>query len=222
MIISIHQPQYIPWIPYFSKIYQSDVFVFLDDVQYQKNGLQNRNFILCKNGPTRLTIPVSCRFGDKINEAKIADNNILEKHWQTIEQCYKQAKIFSEINPLLQEIYKKDYTLLSELNIEIIKGILSFLSIKTELIKSSEIGKQGTKSDLILYICKHVQADTYLTGSGGLDYLNIEDFRKAGIRIQILKYNFKPYSQHNSGEFVDKLSILDLLFNQGRNSIDYF
>jgi len=222
MKIAIHQPQYIPWIPYFSKIYQSDVFVFLDDVQYQKNGLQNRNFILCKNGPTRLTIPVSCRFGDKINEAKISDNNILKKHWQTIEQCYKQHILFSEINPFLQEKYQKDYALLSDLNIEIIKGILSFLSINTELIISSDIKKQGTKSDLILYICKHVQADTYLTGSGGIDYLKVEDFRKAGIGIQILDYNFKPYSQHNRGEFVEKLSILDLLFNKGRNSIDYF
>lgn len=222
MIISIHQPQYIPWIPYFSKIYQSDVFVFLDDVQYQKNGLQNRNFILCKNGPTRLTIPVSCRFGDRINEAKISDNNILKKHWQTIEQCYKQVKYFSEIMPFLQKIYQKEYTLLSELNIEIIKGILNTLAVKKEIIKSSNIEKQGTKSDLILSICKHAKADTYLTGAGGLDYLNIEDFRKARIRIQVLEYKFKPYLQHNSSAFVDKLSILDLVLNQGHDSIDYF
>ena len=222
MIISIHQPQYIPWIPYFSKIYQSNVFVFLDDVQYQKNGLQNRNFILCKNRPTRLTIPVSCRFGYRINEVKIGDNNILKKHWQTIEQCYKKVNLFSEIMLFLHEIYQKKYTLLSELNIEIIKGILSFLSIDRELINSSDIEKQGTKSDLILCICKHVKADTYLTGSGGLEYLNIEDFRKEGIRIQVMEYNFKPYLQHNSRDFVDKLSILDLVFNQGRNSIDYF
>lgn len=222
MIISIHQPQYIPWIPYFSKIYKSDVFVFLDDVQYQRNGLQNRNFILCKNGPTRLTIPISCRFGDKINEAKISNKNILKKHWQTIEQCYKVGKYFAEIMPIIQNIYQKEYTLLYELNIEMIMVILNILSIKKELIKSSIIDKHGTKSDLILSICKYAKADTYLTGSGGLDYLNTEDFRKAGIRIQILEYNFKPYGQHNRSEFVEKLSILDLLFNQGRNSIYYF
>ena len=221
MKVAIHQPQYISWIPYFSKIYQSDIFVFLDDVQYQKNGLQNRNYILCKNGQTRLTIPVSSKFGDKINEAKIADNNILKKHWQTIGQCYKQAIYFSEINALLREIYQKDYTLLSELNIEIIKGILDYLSIKTELINSSNIVKQGTKSGLILAICKYVKADTYLAGSGGLDYLNIEDLRQEGIKIQVLEYNFKPYLQHISGGFVDKLSILDLLFNQGTKSIKY-
>lgn len=221
MIISIHQPQYLPWIPYFTKIFHSDVFVFLDDVQYQKNGMQNRNFILCKNGQTRLTIPVSCRFGDKINEVRISNRDILKKHWQTIQQCYKQSNYYFEVSPVLQKIYQKEYSLLLELNISIITELLGYLSIKTKLLNSSDVIKHGNKSDLILDICEQLGADTYLSGSGGFNYLNFEDFNRAGIKIQVQEYNFKPYSQHNCGDFVDKLSILDLLFNHGKKSLDF-
>src|SRR5450755_3257036 len=105
MIVSIHQPQYLPWIPYFSKIKQSNLFVVLDDVQYQKNGLQNRNYIAGKNGQLRLTIPVSNNFGDAINIVKIADKKILRKHWQSIEMSYRKSVYFDEVAAALKPIY---------------------------------------------------------------------------------------------------------------------
>jgi len=221
MIISIHQPQYIPWIPYFSKIHQSDVFVFLDDVQYEKNGRQNRNYILCKNGQTRLTLPVRCKFGDKLNEVCIADTYIIKKHWRTIEQCYRKAMFFDEIYQILKELYEREIILLSDFVIRIIEAIAFYLGIDTKIIKSSQIEKTGSKSDMILSICKELNADAYITGVGGLQYLKLNDFENSGIKTTVVDYNFMPYHQHNSEHFIKKLSIIDLLFNNGQNSINF-
>jgi WbqC-like protein family len=222
MIVSIHQPQYLPWIPYFSKIKQSNLFVVLDDVQYQKNGLQNRNYIAGKNGQLRLTIPVSNNFGDAINIVKIADKKILRKHWQSIEMSYRKSVYFDEVAAALKPIYFKEYELLSMLNIDLIKCYLRYLEIDTDVIISSTISKYGEKSDLILSICKELGATTYLTGSGGLEYLNVEEFRAANIAIRLLEYHFKEYNQVNSNQaFVQHLSLMDLVFNQGKNSVNF-
>jgi WbqC-like protein family len=222
MIVSIHQPQYLPWIPYFSKIKQSNLFVVLDDVQYQKNGLQNRNYIAGKNGQIRLTIPVSNNFGDAINIVKIADKKILKKHWQSIEMSYKKAIYFEEVAEILRPIYFEEYELLSVLNIDLMRRCLTYLEIETEVIISSTISKHGEKSELILSICKELGATKYLTGSGGLEYLDVEKFGEANIAVQLLEYQFREYEQGNTNQtFVPHLSLIDLVFNQGKNSINY-
>ena len=221
MIVSIHQPQYIPWVPYFTKIKKSNIFVFLDDVQFQKNGLQNRNYVWSKNGELRLTIPVSVNLGDVINSVKIADKNILKKHWVSLENTYKKAPFFEEISGWMKEIFFKDYVLLNDLNTDLNFAILKYLKISTPIIFSSTLEKYGEKSDLVLSICNKLSANTYITGSGGLDYLVQEDFEKSSIKIELLSNQFKNYPQINSVEFVSKLSILDLLFNVGVNSINY-
>lgn len=223
MIVSIHQPQYLPWIPYFSKIKDSDIFVLLDDVQFQKNGLQNRNFIFSKNGEIRLTIPVFHSLSDTIHTIKISDLRILKKHWQTIEMVYKKTPHFQEIAPKLQAIYNTDYSLLCELNIDLIQFYLDYLSINTKIIRSSKMEKEGDKSDLVLSICKNLGAHTYLTGSGGLEYLKFDEFEKESIAIVTTEYKFTEYTQINKAEeqFVPHLSIMDLVFNEGKNAINY-
>ena len=222
MIISIHQPQYLPWIPYFSKIKDSDIFVFLDDVQFQKNGLQNRNFILSKIGELRLTIPVFHSLSVNINEIKISDKRILKKHWQTIEMNYKKSSFYSELVEGLNKIYTTEYELLCDLNIDLIQFYLDYLNIKTKIVKSSSLQKEGEKSDLVLSICKTLNASTYLTGTGGLDYLKQVEFTDNKIMISKSDYNLKEYKQiNNNTDFIPHLSIMDLVFNEGKNSINY-
>lgn len=223
MIVSIHQPQYLPWIPYFSKIKNSDIFVILDDVQFQKNGLQNRNYIMSKNGELRLTIPVFHSTSETINTIKISDPRILKKHWQSIEMCYKKAPYFENIAENLRLIYSKDYILLSDLNIDLINCYLRFLEINTKIILSSNMEKEGEKSDLIVSICKKLNATSYLTGNGGLEYLKLIDFEKANITIQNTSYTFNEYNQINKvgDKFTPHLSIMDLVFNEGKNAINY-
>ncbi len=212
----------MPWVPYFSKIKKSDIFVFLDDVQFQKNGLQNRNYILSRKGRLRLTIPVFHSLSTPINAIKISYSGILKKHWKTIEINYKKSSFFAEIATDLQPIYTRNHCFLSELNLDLINFYLNFLGIKTKTVLSSEIEKKGTKSDLILSICKTLQATSYISGSGGLSYLNLSDFEKENVSIQHINYIFKEYSQINkANEFVPYLSIMDLVFNEGKNAINY-
>ena len=222
MIVSIHQPQYIPWVPYFSKIHQSDLFVLLDDVQYQKNGLQNRNFIFTQNGVTRLTLSVKGNFGDKINQIALSDKRDLAKHWKSIEQAYGKAPYFGELQSELAEFYSRDYNLLEDFCSELIKFLCDYIGIKTKIVKSSAMEKHGEKSTLILSICQQLNATTYLTGRGGLEYLDQQSFEDAKINLKVLEYKFCDYKQvNNRAEFVRELSILDLVFNVGKNSIEY-
>ena len=222
MIISIHQPQYVPWIPYFSKIHQADLFVLLDDVQYQKNGMQNRNFILSQNGTTRITLAVKGNFGDKINQMLLFNKRDLSKHWKTIEQAYKKAPFFSELQPQLSKLYAHDYNLLEEFCSDLIILIWNYIGIKTKIIKSSDIEKQGEKSALILSICQQLNATEYISGSGGFDYIDQQSFADANVRLKLLEYKFREYRQvNNKTEFVKELSILDLVFNMGKKSIEY-
>lgn len=222
MTLSIHQPQYIPWIPYFSKIYHSDIFVLLDHVQFQKNGLQNRNYIFNKKEEIRLTLPVHVHLGNSIKDVTISQQNILSKHWTSIELAYKKAPFFHEVSEFLFIIYSNSYSLLCELNCDLINAILNYLGIKTKMLRSSEMNVTGEKSGLILNICQQLHADRYLTGTGGLDYLQKEDFEKEKIEIQLLEYPKKKYVQANAQDhFIENLSILDLLFNTGKKAINY-
>ncbi len=177
---------------------------------------------MSKNGETRLTLPVSYDFGDAINIVKISDKKILKKHWQTIEHCYKKSPFFNEVAEMLAPIYNTDYELLCDLNRDLLFGYLDFLGIKTKTVISSGIEKRGEKSDLILSICNTLGARNYLTGSGGMEYLDMEDFKASGITIELLKYDLKEYKQiNNNGVFVPHLSLMDLVFNEGKASINF-
>lgn len=222
MKVSIHQPQYLPWIPYFTKISKSDVFVLLDDVQFQKNGLQNRNYIWGSNGETRLTLPVNHKLGDKINTVKVCEPGSYIKHWKTIEMNYRKAPFFEELRPALEQLYQSKPELLVDMNIALIRFFLDYAGIDTPLVLSSEMEKTGEKSDLILSICKNLGATSYLSGSGGIEYLHTQDFDANGIRVELMEYTFQEYKQvTNKGGFIPKLSALDLIMNEGRQFAAY-
>lgn len=221
MTIAIHQPQYIPWIPYFSKIKQSDVFVLLDDVQYQKNGMQNRNYVWSKNGELRLTIPIKANLGDKINEVPIAEKKIIKNHWRSLEMNYRKAPYFNEVAAWMEPLFLEEHVLLNDIATKFIYQALKYLNIATPVLIASELEKDGAKSDLVLSICQNLKADKYLTGSGALDYMVIDDFKNAGIEVVMMTYSAISYDQINTATFVKDLSIVDLLFNAGTNSINY-
>ncbi|MFQ3675105.1 MAG: WbqC family protein [Endomicrobiia bacterium] len=216
MKISIHQPQYLPWAGYFNKILNSDIFVILDDVQYKKNEWQNRNRIKSSSGELWLTVPVHYTFGQKINEIKI-DNKIFwsKKHLKSIELNYKRAPFFNEIFPLVEKVLSKEYIYLVDINVELIKIILNYLEINKKIVKSSEYKIVGEKTLRLINICKTFGADIYLSGQGGKDYLVEEEFKKNGIKLEFQEYKVKEYPQLFNG-FIPNLSILDILFNCGK------
>src|SRR5690242_13035183 len=133
MIVSIHQPGYIPWLGFFKKILDSDVFVFLDDVQYEKNWVQNRNKIRTSDGQMWLTIPIRSSFATLLKEVKIDNtSNWIEKHRKSIQINYSKAKYFKEFSSLLMPIYEKNFDKLVDINIKIIELLINKLEIKTK------------------------------------------------------------------------------------------
>jgi len=222
MIIAIHQPQYIPWIGYFHKLDQSDVFVLLDNVQYKKNEWQNRNRIKTSHGWQWLTVPMNHRFPQMISEVRI-NNRVRwrQKHLHAVQTNYGKATFFKDYFPVLQEIWSQKWELLSPLNIHIIKRMAELLGIDTKLYVASDLGKDFAfePNRRLIEICNHFGAEVYLSGQGGKGYLDMELFGKEGIEVLIQEINHPNYQQLY-GEFQPNLSIIDLLFNCGSEAIN--
>ena len=218
-IISIHQPVYLPWLGFFEKIISSEKFVFLDDVQYEKNGFQNRNKIRTSEGDIWLTVPVKTKSKTLLKNVKIDDSsNWMKKHSKSILLNYSQSKFFDDYWPELKKIYEKKYDHLMEINIEIIKFLLKKFEIKTKTIFSSELKITEKGSDRIIKICRVLDADTYISGIGGKEYLSKEDFIKNKINLKF--QNFKhPKYQQLFDPFYSNMAAIDLLFNEGSNAV---
>ena len=224
MNVAIHQPQYLPWLPYLMKIEESDVFILLDSVDFQKNGLQNRNQIKTLQGAHWLTVPVKHHFGQKICEVNIDSNNDWRrKHLQTIIQFYKKAPAFKHYEKDLETLYAHEWTGLNELNIELTTLMLYWMNINTPVLRSSQMNVPGSASDLVLNLCLEVGANRYISGMGGKNYLKSDAFEKAGIEIvyrpAVLPESY-PQLFPQAG-FINHLSALDLILNCGEGWRQY-
>lgn len=222
MITAIHQPQYLPWLGYFDKIDRADVFVILDNVQYKKNEWQNRNRIKTVNGWQWITVPVLYKFPEKINQVRI--NNSADwrrKHLQSLITNYKKARFFEDYREIFEDVFSKDWEYLTKINICLIKHFINALCIKTEILTASELGCNLTDepTERLIDICKWVGSDRYLSGKDGINYLDIERFRKEGIEVIFQDFHSPVYDQLY-GPFEPDLSIIDILFNHGKGSLE--
>lgn len=221
MIVSIHQPQYIPWLGYFDKIDKSDVFVFLDNVQYKKREYQNRNRICTKNGWKWLTVPVITkgRYYQKIIEVEIDNSQKWQrKHLRDIKIHYSKASYFKEHIWFFESVYMQKWERLVDINKQIINYLLGYLGISTPIYYESEMGTESHSTDRIVEICQKLRADTYLSGNGGREYLDEAKFLKAGIKLVYQDFKHPIYQQlHNP--FIPFMSIIDLMFNHGKESL---
>jgi hypothetical protein len=222
MIISINQPAYIPWLGYFERIYSSDLHIVLNHVQFEKNSFINRNKILTKQGPKWLTIPTT--YADQIksiNKCKTINNKKwINVHLKSLYQNYSKANYFKmyfqKIEKILLENINQDnlFQIINTLNLYFFEE----LEIKTKIIYSDKLNITSKKSDLVFDICKHFNSDIYLSGINGRDYLEKEKFDKHRIEVLFQNYQNPQYSQLGN-DFKPNLSILDLLFNEGKNSL---
>lgn len=222
MICTIHQPNYLPYLGFFEKAYNSDIFVLYDTTQFKKNDWQNRNKLCIPGSWQWISMPILHDFGQKIFEVKIKDpEKNLVKNWRSIMITYGRAPFFKDYSPVYEEIYhsKKEYV--ADLNISIILAAAKHLGLKTKFIKSSELPEINTTStQALIDIIKHVNADTYISGAEGINYLDMDLWNSTGLKIIFQKYTHPVYTQFNSSEFQPYMSILDLLFNCGPVSLD--
>jgi hypothetical protein len=188
----------------------ADIFVYLDTVQFSKNGLQNRNQIKGEKGALWLTLPVRHEFGQTIAQAQIADPRSTTKHWKTLAANYSHSPGFKRWNEELRDLLHLDATSLAELAIASTEWMLEKLNVKTKRIRASELdGAEGQASKLVASICAALRAQTYLTGTGALAYLDQADF---SCDISVQQWQPFEYAQLWDG-FVPDLSTLDLLLN---------
>ncbi len=225
MILSVHQPQYIPWLGYFDKIDKSDCFVFLDNVQYKPREFQNRNKIRTKEESMWLTVPVISKgMGrQKINDVKIDnDSNWQRQHLNSLKAWYSKAEFFKDYFPFFEDTFDKKWSKLKDLNICIIDYILKEFKVNTPVYYESELGIITRGTGRIIEICKKLKADVYLSGTGGKNYLEEKEFHRAGIKLEYQDFVHPTYKQQYMGKdniFLPYMSCIDLLFNEGPGSI---
>ena len=226
MILSVHQPQYIPWLGYFDKIDRSNCFVFLDNVKYKPREYQNRNKICTKDGWIWLTVPIISKGLErqKICDVKIDnDSGWQRRHAGSLRACYGRARFFKDHFSFFEDVYTRRWEKLVDLNIYIIKCLVKELKIETHLYYESEIGTSSQGTDRIIEICRKLKADTYLSGIGGRDYLEEEKFAQEGIKLEYQNFVHPVYRQRDTKgkhSFLPYMSAIDLLFNEGGKSIN--
>lgn len=218
-IIGIHQPMFLPYTGVIKKIIDSDIFVFLDDVQFADSGFQNRNRMLTKDGVKWLTVPLKKpRYMKKINELMINyDTKWVDTMLSQIQHSYGKAPFCKEVLEVLENSLNKKYELLSELNINLTKDIIKYFNIDKEYKISSDIGgKPDDKIDRIIYIVKNQNGDIFLSGDGAKDYIEIDRFTDVEVKFQ--NYVCQEYNQMGEKAFVPYLSILDYMMINGNNT----
>jgi hypothetical protein len=220
--IAILQSNYIPWKGYFDLIAKSDTFVIYDEVQYTKNDWRNRNLIKTTNGPEWITIPVrQISLDQKIEETKITTHHWAKKHVSTLQGNYSKSPFFKSYKDAIFSLYEIKSEYISEINLSFIKGICKLLDINTDIIRSNELNLHGDKNSRLLEACKKLGATTYISGPSAKNYLNVELFDDANIKVDWMDYSdYKEYNQLFP-PFQHGVTILDLIFNLGPQAKDY-
>jgi hypothetical protein len=225
MKIAISQPTYLPWLGYLDLIDQVDTFVFLDTVQFEKRSWQQRNRIKTQNGLSLLTVPVAVkgRFDQKIKDAEIESSHFVRKHLRSLELNYHRCPFFAQFFPELAQMLQSHSrpSHLADLNIQLIRWLCHKLGITTVMLRSSQMDHEGRRSDLLLNLCRTLNADCYVSSLGAAKYLlpDLSRFSAAGIDVIFRQYDHPRYRQRFP-PFVSHASIIDLLFNEGNRSLE--
>lgn len=218
-IAAIHQPGYLPWAGYFAKMMQADVFCHLDNVQFTKNGWQNRNRIKTARGAQWLTVPVRRRHPQAIREVEIdGRTDWARRHLQALRTNYGRAPFFATVFPALEEVLSRAWGRLLDLNLAMIDALRGLLGLagRPAAIASSLPAREEPTGRLI-DLCRALGADAYLAGEGAIGYMDFARFHEAGIRVFLQRFRHPVYPQR-FGAFVPQLSVIDLLFACGPES----
>jgi hypothetical protein len=225
--VVILQPSYIPWRGYFDQICRADLFIFYDDVQYDKRGWRNRNQIKTATGKQWLTIPVHSRGAQTenipINQIRIVwENSWNQNHLKAIQHSYTRAPHFDRYLSLLERFYQRRDEFLADFTIDFTIALAHELgNTHTNFMRSSQIaGINGQKTDRLIQILQAVGGTHYISGPSAGNYIEKEKFHQTGIRLEYMEYNYPEYPQLYP-PFDPHVSILDLLFMTGSEASQY-
>lgn len=222
MLVTIHQPEHMPWLGFFDKLRQADLFVLLDTCQFAKDDFQNRNRIKARRGPAWLTIPVykAGRSEQLISDVAICNDRDWGRQCMALlADSYGAAPHFAAHRPFFAELYGRTWTSLAELNIAIITYLAEQLGLGGRFARASELGiAERGPTTVNLAVCRAVGATAYLSGQAGRTYLDETPFAESGIAVRYQEFRHPVYPQL-WGPFVPAMSAIDLLFNHGPDSL---
>lgn len=220
MKAAIHQPLYFPYPGFFHKISLADVFVIMDDVQYDKR-FTNRNRILVPQGPIWLTVPIQKKDKFSLNMSVEINNSIPwgEDHLKKIRISYTNSPYYGMYRDYFESTFTRQWKMLFELDYDAIRQVMTWLDLNIPVIRESELKVQGESTERLINVCKAVGADTYVSGIGGRNYMDEGLFQRNGVRLEYQNYVQRPYPQRFSDVFVPDLSIIDMLCNIGPRSM---
>ncbi len=227
MNVVILQPSYIPWRGYFDQVRRADLFIFYDDVQYDKRGWRNRNQIKTAKGKQWLTIPVHSRGAQTENIPIHRIQISWEKAWnldhlRSLQHAYNKAPFFKDYAPLLEQFYQRQDEYLADFTIDFTIALARALGIEqTRFERSSRLEASGQKTDRLISLLQKVGATHYISGPSAQDYIEPEKFEQAGIQLEYMQYDYPEYPQLHP-PYDPFVSILDLLFMTGPQAIQYF
>lgn len=219
--IAIVQSCYIPWKGYFDLIAAVDEFVIYDDMQYTRRDWRNRNQIKTPQGLHWLSVPVRVKgkYHQKIKDTEIEGFDWIAQHWKSLVCNYGKAPYFNEVSLWLKPLYlESSYTYLSQLNRNLIQSICAYLDIKTTISNSWDYCMIEGKSERLADLCKQSEAQEYISGPSAQGYIDEAIFQDNGIKLTWFDYSGYPEYPQLWGKFVHEVTILDLLFNCGKNS----
>ncbi len=228
MIVSAHQPHYLPWLGYLDKMAKADLFVVMDDLQFESQNFQNRQRVKLAGGPAWLTVPLARgAHTDRIIDKRI-DNGGSSKqcwqhrHWETLRTHYGPARYFDMYAQELARLYTRPWPSLVELCLTTLALARRWLGIRTPIVRSSQLGLTGTKTDRLIDLCRKVGARAYLSGSGGsTSYLDAERIGRSGIGVIWQEFAHPSYPQrYPQHGFASHLGFIDLVLNCGPASRD--
>jgi len=224
MLVAIHQPTFMPWLGYFDRMLRSDLFVILDHVQFERRNYQNRTLIRLEDESKWLTVPVvQLSQKEKIID-KMVDNpeDLSGTRWwgpnsfATLRYAYRKTRHFDDYAPRLREIFHAKWDKLLDLNMATLDFMREHLQIATPMVRSSTLGTQGQRSELLLDICQKVGAKAFHGGMGGSrEYLDKAAFDEAGMGVVWQEFKHPTYQQCGTAPFIKGLSAMDVLFNCG-------
>jgi hypothetical protein len=221
LIVAMHQPNFLPWLGFFNKLANSDVFILMDTVQFPKSGgnWTNRHSLLISQRKQWSTIPIVRNYSGfrTVNEIEFADYG----KWKFRYLCqlatnYARHPFYAEINIFLRSVLPDNSRFLSDFNIEVLDAIINALNLKsTRLVLLSDLSSDSTGTELLCDATSEVGGSTYLSGDGSVTYLQAEVFQRKGIQLEFQNFQHPEYTQYNQDNFVAGLSIVDALMNCG-------
>lgn len=222
--VAIVQSNYIPWKGYFDMIAAVNEFILYDDMQYTRRDWRNRNQIKTPQGVQWLTVPVKVKgkYHQTIRATEIYGGNWAGAHCQAIARNYRRAPHFEEVAAIFEPLYLQHaYSLLSVLNRAFIEAICSYLGINTKISNSWDYTLMDGKTERLADLCAQAGGTVYISGPAAKGYIDEGVFSERGIKLTWFDYTGYPEYPQLWGDFTHGVTILDLLFNCGRDAPRY-